>query len=68
MELLRRGETIEKLHQSTMITELFLEAFARIAGMEKKLSYAKDDLAMLTEAKKLGFSDKYIAMLWDKTA
>ena len=67
MELLRRGETIEKLHQTTMITELFLEAFARIAGMEKKLSYAKDDFAMLTEAKKLGFSDKYIAMLWDKT-
>ena len=31
-ELLRRGESIEKLHDATKITELFLEAFNDIVS------------------------------------
>ena len=64
-ELLRRGESIERLHKATMITELFLECIARIVNMEKKLAAAPNDLALLREAKVMGFSDKYIALLWN---
>lgn len=64
-ELLRRGESIERLHKATMITELFLECIARIVDMEKKLAAAPNDLALLREAKVMGFSDKYIALLWN---
>lgn len=48
-----------------MITELFLECIARIVDMEKKLAAAPNDLALLREAKIMGFSDKYIALLWN---
>ena len=64
-ELLRRGESIERLHKATMITKLFLECIARIVDMEKKLAAAPNDLALLREAKIMGFSDKYIALLWN---
>ena len=64
-ELLRRGESIERLHKATMITELFLECIARIVDMEKKLAAAPNDLALMREAKIMGFSDKYIALLWN---
>ncbi len=64
-ELLRRGESIERLHKATMITEMFLESIARITAMEKKLAAAPNDIALLREAKVMGFSDKYIALLWN---
>ncbi|MCQ2555496.1 MAG: carbamoyl-phosphate synthase large subunit, partial [Clostridia bacterium] len=63
-ELLRRGESIEKIHEVSMITELFLESFKEIVDMEKKLAASKNDVAVLKEAKIMGFSDKYIAGLW----
>ena len=65
-ELLRRGVSIEKLHEVTKITELFLESFKRIVDMENTLKTNVGDLATLREAKKLGFSDPYIAKLWGK--
>ena len=65
IELLRRGESIEKLHRVTMITELFLESFARIVDMEKELSKGVGDVKLLCEAKAMGFSDRYIAKLWN---
>ena len=36
-ELLRRGADIEKLHNVTMITELFLESYKKIVDMEKTI-------------------------------
>ncbi len=63
-ELLRRGHSVAELHEATKITELFLECFVRIIEMEKKLAAAKGDLAVLAEAKKMGFGDKFIAKLW----
>ncbi|MDO5448637.1 MAG: carbamoyl-phosphate synthase (glutamine-hydrolyzing) large subunit, partial [Clostridia bacterium] len=64
-ELLRRGESIEKLHEVTMITELFLESFKKIVDMETKLKSNINDIAVLKEAKIMGFSDKFIANLWN---
>ena len=63
-ELLRRGETVERLHEVTMITELFLESIQKIVDMERKLSDKVNDVDVLREAKKMGFSDKYISRLW----
>ena len=63
-ELIRRGETVEKLTGITMITPLFLESIARIVEMEKILASKPNDIRALGAAKKIGFSDAYIARLW----
>ncbi len=63
-ELLKRGENIDKLYELTMITPYFLEALKRIADMEQKLVDNPGDISILTEAKKLGYSDRYISELW----
>ncbi len=64
-ELLRRDVSVEKLHEVTQITELFLESFEKIVGMEKALRTKVNDREALREAKIMGFSDKYIASLWN---
>ncbi len=64
-ELLRRDVSIELLHEKTMITQLFLESIKKITEMEKKLKQNVNSLDVLKEAKKMGFSDKYIARLWN---
>ena len=62
-ELIRRGISLEKLHELTMITPLFLKSFKAIVDMEKVVKENKD-VATLKEAKKVGFSDPFIAKLW----
>ncbi len=64
-ELLRRGVPVSKLHEITMITELFLESIKKIVEMEGTLKKSKGDEGVLREAKKMGFSDPYIAKLWN---
>jgi len=64
-ELLRRGETVEKIHEITKITAYFLEAVERIVAMEKKLAENVGNLEIFKEAKKMGFGDKFIAKLWN---
>jgi carbamoyl-phosphate synthase large subunit len=64
-ELLRRGTSVERLHELTMITELFLESFKKITDMEKKLKENVNSIDILKKAKKMGFSDAYIAKLWN---
>ena len=63
-ELISRGVSIEKLHEVTMITPYFLEVFKNIIDMENKLRESKDADTLLA-AKKMGFSDKYVARLWN---
>ncbi len=63
-ELLRRGHSVKELHEATAITEVFIETVKEIVSMEKKLAAGRGDMGLLTEAKKMGFSDKYIAKLW----
>ncbi|MBR5871115.1 MAG: carbamoyl-phosphate synthase large subunit, partial [Clostridia bacterium] len=64
-EMLRRGETVEKLHDVTKITALFLEALERIVKMETVIREHVGCVETLKEAKKMGFGDKYIALLWN---
>ncbi len=63
-ELIYHGVSIEKLYDVTKITPFFLEAIKNIVDMEELLKANAFDLEMLTKAKKMGFSDKYIARLW----
>ena len=64
-ELLRRGVSIEKIHEVTMVTELFLESYRKIVDMENKLRENKNSVEVLKEAKVMGISDEYIAKVWD---
>ena len=66
-ELIYHGVSVEKLHEITQITPYFLEAIKRIVDMEETLKAHVWDLETLTDAKKMGFSDKYVARLWKCT-
>ena len=63
-EVLYRGATIEQIHEITKITPFFLEAIKRIIDMEETLKAHPFDLEILKAAKKMGFSDKYVARMW----
>ena len=65
-ELLRRGEDIASIHEKTMITELFLESLKKITEMENRLTAAPGDIELLREAKKMGFGDQEIGILWNR--
>ena len=64
-ELLRRGKTVEEVHQLTMITPLFLESIRNIVNYESVLKQNPKDLEVLKNAKIMGFADKTIAALWN---
>ncbi len=64
-ELLRRGVSVDELHATTQITSYFLEAIVNIISMEEKLKKNVLDKEVLLSAKKIGFSDAFIARLWN---
>jgi len=66
-ELLRRGVSVAELHSRTMITELFLDCLKSITDMEETLRNKPGFERALLSAKTMGFSDKYIAKLWNCT-
>ena len=63
-ELLARGASIDEIHEITMITPFFLESIKRIVDMEETLKANVKDKDTLLAAKKMGFSDKYVARMW----
>ena len=66
-EALRRGVTIETLHEWSAIDLHFLRKFENIVKFEDVLRDNKGDLDKLYEAKRMGFADRTIAELWDMT-
>ena len=64
-QLLRHSHTVKEIAEITKITPFFLESFKKITDMEKKLADNKLNLNLLKEAKEMGFSDKFIARLWE---
>ncbi len=64
-ELFWHNVTVEQIHKITQITPFFLEAIKRIVDMETTLKNNVRDLDTLITAKKMGFSDKYIARMWN---
>ncbi|HJJ35668.1 MAG TPA: carbamoyl-phosphate synthase large subunit [Methanocorpusculum sp.] len=63
-QLLRLGVGIDKIHEVTMITSLFLESVKRIVDRETELIQKPHDIILLRKAKEMGFSDACIAKLW----
>ncbi|MBQ9777998.1 MAG: carbamoyl-phosphate synthase large subunit [Clostridia bacterium] len=63
-ELIYHGVSVDQLHKITQITPFFLEAIKKIVDMEEKLRVSVRDLAVLKEAKQMGFSDLYVARMW----
>lgn len=63
-ELLRRGVTVAKIEEITQINAYFLEALHRITDMEVRLQKTGKDVALLKQAKAMGFGDKIIGKLW----
>ncbi|MBO5222106.1 MAG: carbamoyl-phosphate synthase large subunit [Clostridia bacterium] len=63
-ELLYHGVSVEQIHEITKITPYFLESIKKIIDMEEALRINVKDPETLTAAKKMGFSDKYIARMW----
>ena len=66
-ELLYHGVSVAKIHDITKITPFFLEAIKNIIDMEETLKKNPLDVEILIAAKKMGFSDKYIARMWKNT-
>ena len=66
-ELLRRGVDVLHIYDRTKIDLLFLEKLAAIVRMEKALKASVGDTDLLLEAKRMGFSDKFIGSLWGRS-
>ncbi|ADO77615.1 carbamoyl-phosphate synthase large subunit [Halanaerobium praevalens] len=70
-EALRRGWTVDKVHQITKISTFFLYKIKNIIDLENCLVKAADNLEenkeLLLSAKEKGFSDSEIALLTQKT-
>ena len=67
-ELLRRETGVEEIAALTGIDRFFIEKFRNIVEMEKVLASHPFDIPMLLEAKRMGFSDRELGILWNCTA
>ena len=66
-ELLRRGVLIDPIAEKTGIDRFFLRKLKKIVGTESLLRENKGDPDALYCAKRMGFSDREIAVLWGMT-
>ena len=67
-EALRKGATIEEIHERTKVKEYFIEQMRELVEEEEELLKSKGHLPSdeaLVTAKKDGFSDKYLSQLLD---
>ncbi|GAE35419.1 carbamoyl phosphate synthase large subunit [Halalkalibacter akibai] len=67
LELMRRGATRTELHETTGITEFFLQSFERLIALEKEIkatSIEEVTQDFLSLCKKSGFSDEWLARAW----
>ncbi|MBR5492589.1 MAG: carbamoyl-phosphate synthase large subunit [Alistipes sp.] len=64
-QLIRKGVDLLIIYNHTKIDMLFLEKFKNIVEMEKEVAANVGDIAVLKEAKRMGFSDKFIGQLWN---
>lgn len=66
-EAIRRGTTLEELHEMTKIDYFFLNKFKNIIDMEHALKANPGDIDYLKFAKRFGFSDRVIAHRFEMT-
>ena len=66
-ELLRRGVDRSLIYDRTKIDMFFLKKIDNIVNFERVVKANKGDRAVLLEAKRIGFGDKFIGQLWGMT-
>ena len=66
-EALRKGAEIDDLYAITKIDRLFLNNLLNIVNMENVIKANPKDINVLKDAKKMGFSDSYIARCWNNS-
>lgn len=66
-EAIRQGWSLEEIHQHSTIDMFFLHKVKNIVDFEATVAEKVKDVAVLTKAKELGFSDEYIANVWGMT-
>ena len=66
-QLLRLGCEITEIIKATAIDRFFIRKLNNIIDMEQKLSQNIGNISVLREVKRMGFSDREIALLWNKT-
>ncbi|NJH85845.1 carbamoyl-phosphate synthase large subunit [Staphylococcus agnetis] len=66
-EAIRRGTSLEEIHEMTKIDYFFLNKFKNIIDMEHALKANKGDIDYLKFAKRFGFSDRVIAHRFEMT-
>ncbi len=67
-EALKKGAAVEELHEITHVKKWFIEQMEELAKEERELAAHKGALPadeQLIQAKKDGFSDKYLSLLLD---
>ena len=62
-ELLKRGVTVEKMHEETMIDCWFLSKILNLLNYERELAKGQLTQELYTQGKKLGYPDSTIARL-----
>lgn len=65
-ELIRRNVDLGLIYDTTKIDMFFLAKIKNIVDEEAVLAQNVGNIEVLKEAKKMGFSDKYIAKVWNK--
>lgn len=64
-QLIRNGVSLNDIFEATKITKYFLEVMKNIVDYETVLAENVGNVEILKTAKKMGFSDKFIAKLWN---
>ena len=64
-QLLRLGCSVQKIAEATAIDKLFIRKMSNIIAQERELEEYPGDIEVLRAAKRMGFSDKEIAALWN---
>lgn len=66
-EMLRKGVTMEEIHEATEMDYFFLHSFASLMATEKQIAAVSlQDVTkdMMLTFKEKGFSDRYLASVW----
>ena len=64
-QLLRMGVSVEEIVEKSTIDAFFIRKLQNITAMERELSGAVMDSSVYYQAKKMGFSDRAVAQLWN---
>ncbi|MBR6387177.1 MAG: carbamoyl-phosphate synthase large subunit [Thermoguttaceae bacterium] len=66
-QLLRLNVSVERIAETTQIDKFFIRKLRNIVEEEREVQNQPGNIDVLKDAKKMGFSDRAIAELWNRT-